>query len=102
MQSTFLGRPLVQLPPSHPHVLEVKFKAQERVLYGAVEKKFRALINKHLAKDDPLRNLTLFVVQLNRLRQSVHSLCLVQCFAYCIRLTSHPILIEHVTKVCTA
>jgi hypothetical protein len=45
------------------------FTAEERILYRAVEQRFRELINEWFADGDKMKNLTYLVVQLTRLRQ---------------------------------
>lgn len=69
MFDRILGKRILKLPKSTVETIQVKFTAQERILYRAVEDRFRDLINESLNELDERRNLTFLVVQLTRARQ---------------------------------
>jgi hypothetical protein len=69
LQDKIFGRPLVDLKEPHNHLWKLHFTAEERILYRAVEQRFREMINEWFADGDKKKNLTYFVLQLTRLRQ---------------------------------
>lgn len=77
-----LGRPLIELPNTHPHLKRLTFSNQEQALYRLVERCFRENLNRHLSRGTAARSYGVFFVQLLRLRQ----------------LTNHPFLIEQTIK----
>jgi hypothetical protein len=69
LEDKIFGRPLVDLKQPHNHLWMVHFTAEERILYRAVEQRFREMINEWFKDGDKAKNLTYLVVQLTRLRQ---------------------------------
>ena len=69
LEDRIFGRPLVDLKKPHNHLWMLHFTAEERILYRAVEQRFREMINEWFADGDKKKNLTYFVVQVTRLRQ---------------------------------
>ncbi|KAI8946690.1 P-loop containing nucleoside triphosphate hydrolase protein [Xylaria longipes] len=88
MATTFMGRPLYDIPMCHMSVRRVQLTKEERVIYNVVESRFIEIINKILEKLRKsgrrvrLRDLEIYIVFLLRLRQGA----------------AHPILLEPVFK----
>ncbi|KAH8678935.1 SNF2 family N-terminal domain-containing protein [Tricladium varicosporioides] len=84
MKTTLLNRPIIILPPPHPHLQYLHFSPEEQLIYRITENRFRTTLNTFIAKGDVRRNYGVFMVQLLRLRQC----------------TSHPFMLERTIKEC--
>jgi hypothetical protein len=72
MQSRIMGNQIVTLPKPHRKDVTIEFDPITEVLYQAVEKKFRELIqekNSSYSKSDPRRKLKYAIIMTLRLRQ---------------------------------
>ncbi|KAI1259752.1 SNF2 family N-terminal domain-containing protein [Xylariaceae sp. FL1019] len=88
MADSFLGRALYDIPLCHEEVRRISLTREERVIYGAVESRFRTLMNRGLEeirkrrKEIRIQDVKIYIVFLLRLRQGV----------------AHPFLLEPVFK----
>ncbi|KAI0142739.1 SNF2 family N-terminal domain-containing protein [Xylariaceae sp. FL1272] len=88
MADSFMGRSLYDIPICHQEVRRINLTKEERVIYGAVESRFRALMNRNLKeirkrrKEVRIQDVKIYIVLLLRLRQGV----------------AHPFLLEPVFK----
>lgn len=71
MREEFLGQPIIDLEKARKETWMVRQAPPERLLYRAVEERFRELLNEHLPKDDVRKSLTYMICQMTPLRQSV-------------------------------
>ena len=94
-----MGRPIVPLPKPHSVPAVIKFGRAERILYRAIEQKFRDMLNQFFAEGDPRKTLSWFLPQLTRLRQSVSFIKFSNLQTNTCRLVDHPALIERQIKV---
>lgn len=82
MKNRMFGRPIIELPRTHPVTMVITFSSAERALYRILEQCFRDNLNRHFAAGTAERNYGMFMVQLLRLRQC----------------TAHPFLLERTIK----
>ncbi|KFY43882.1 hypothetical protein V495_03733 [Pseudogymnoascus sp. VKM F-4514 (FW-929)] len=80
--SKILGRPLVHLPPIHPHLKVVTLSGEERAIYRTLEDRFRTMMNINFKAKTAEKNYGVYLNQLLRLRQAA----------------SHPFLLERCIK----
>ncbi|KAJ3579204.1 hypothetical protein NPX13_g1368 [Xylaria arbuscula] len=70
MNHTFMGRPLYSIPKPHYDVKYVELTKEERIIYNAVESRFREIINEMLAQKGYI-DFSKYLLLFMRLRQAV-------------------------------
>jgi hypothetical protein len=71
--TVYNGAPLIQLPPRTLEIVSCDFDDDERDFYAALEAKINLTMNKFIKQGDVMRNYTVILVLLLRLRQGEYS-----------------------------
>jgi SNF2 family DNA or RNA helicase len=82
LKDMILGRPIVELPLTHPATKFINFSDEEKALYRVFENSNRKQLNLELSEGTAAQNYTHWMVRLLRLRQ----------------FTAHPFLLEKTFK----
>ncbi|WWC85278.1 uncharacterized protein L201_000140 [Kwoniella dendrophila CBS 6074] len=63
------GKKLLELPPKNTNVVELRFTDDERQIYNAIENRFKVRFNSFLRRGTVMKNYSVVLVMLLRLRQ---------------------------------
>ncbi|TLS27138.1 hypothetical protein PpBr36_04611 [Pyricularia pennisetigena] len=79
VHDTFMGQPILRIPPTHPvKTISVELSTEENLIYRRLEARFRDNLNSHIKEGVNTKKMRTYFTYLTRLRQC----------------TSHPFLLE--------